>query len=57
MNDTRNIDADATMQHAGLDATRELSIVSGSLTCQPADNALGRQFRSKTGEYVATVHR
>ena len=57
MNDTTRNTSDDTMQPRRLHATRELSIVSGSLTCQPADNALGREFRAKTGEYVATTHR
>lgn len=36
--------------------TRDLSTVtSSSLICQQTTNALGREFRSKTGEFVATA--
>ena len=35
---------------------RDLQVsVSGSLACHETGNALGRQFRSKTGEFVSNT--
>lgn len=44
------------IQHPNANDTRDLSTVaSSSLICQQTANALGREFRSKTGEFVATA--
>jgi len=52
MNSNHNLQT----QHADTTTMHDTHVsISGSLLCQTADNALGRTFRSKTGEFVSNT--